>query len=176
MLGGKKASGSLITAKELREILSYNPKTGIFRYLKFPSRGLHKEEAGTINSEGYVRIKIRKKAYLAHRLAFIYMKGKWPRYEIDHRNGVRSDNRWENLRAATDLENSRNRKPHKNKAIPVKGVYMVSTNKQRKNPYLAAICLNGRMIHLGVYPTIESASAAYQAAALQHFGKFARIK
>jgi len=172
----KKTSRSQLTTKRLRKLLTYDPITGIWTHNIFPAKGLHKKEAGTILSDGYIGITLDKVRYLAHRLAYLFMKGRWPKYEIDHEDGVRSNNKWENLRAATDLDNSRNRKPHKNKRIPTKGVSPVSARgKKRKNPYAAYITVNGKQIYLGVHPTIEAASAAYRTAATKYFGKFARI-
>lgn len=66
-------------------------------------------EAGTKHRKGYIYIKIGQRKYAAHRLAFMYMEGTWPEHEVDHINRVKDDNRWENLRRVTNLENASNR-------------------------------------------------------------------
>lgn len=66
--------------------------------------------AGCVNSDGYLQVKTGGKAYIAHRLIWLYVTGEWPSDQVDHRNGDRLDNRWENLRVVTGAVNSQNRK------------------------------------------------------------------
>lgn len=91
-------------------------------------------------------------------------------HQIDHINGCRTDNRADNLRVATQPENSRNRKPNANNTLKVKGV---SFHKRSKR-YVARIQINKCRINLGEFRSVEDAVAAYDAAAIRHHGEFAR--
>lgn len=101
----------MITQKELIEILIYCPDTGIFRWKIKVSR---KNNIGAIaghlhRKTGYIRIIIKGKQYRANRLAWLYMTGEWPKNQVDHKNKVRHDNIWLNLRDLTNRENCNNR-------------------------------------------------------------------
>lgn len=169
------AAGGLTYAR-LREALHYEPTTGAFTWL-IPGcgpggggvRGVSKP-AGGISAAGYVRISIDGVRYRAHRLAWFYMTGAWPSEQVDHKNGRRADNRWENLREASQRQNSANMM-RTNKS-GVKGVvrYRGSTREM----FRANIMVNNRTIYLGSFPTIEEAAQAYRNAAEKYFGEFAR--
>ena len=108
--------------------------------------------------------------YLAHRLAWLYVNELWPQNELDHVNLNGLDNRLSNLREATKAENQRNtRAPRTNKS-GVKGVFWRRDLKK----WRAAIQVNGKSIHLGVFIEKDSAAEAYRSAAIAHFGPFAR--
>lgn len=113
----------MITQDELKRELRYNPETGTFTRL-VSRKGVRagSEIFGAINSSGYAFIGIRGKLYRAHRLAFLYMTGEFPADNIDHLNGVRSDNRWENLRSVTQAENTRNSSISKKNTSGITGV------------------------------------------------------
>ena len=95
--------------------------------------------------------------------------------EIDHVNGDGLDNRRVNLRLATSVENKRNQRRHTPKTFPFKGVAHHYSNGKRSNRYLARIVVNRRHKFLGSFLTIEEAALAYNAAALKHYGEFARL-
>jgi hypothetical protein len=100
----------MITQIELKEMVTYDPLTGHFTWLV--DRGTNKlkgKRCGNIECDGYVSCCFNRKRYKAHRLAYLYMTGDWPKLEIDHINRNRQDNRWENLREATRSENASNR-------------------------------------------------------------------
>jgi len=78
--------------------------------------------AGSVNNLGYVKIKLNGKSYAAHRLAFLYVTGSWPENQVDHINRIRTDNRWENLRKASNAENMLNTVLHKNNISGVPGI------------------------------------------------------
>src|SRR5882672_2364605 len=111
-----------ITAAYLRTILHYDPKTGIFRWRvrMSPARGAG-EIAGA-KSGNYIRIGIKRRWYQAHRLAWLYVHGKWPLYWLDHANGDKLDNRLENLREATHSQNQMNSRRAKHNTSGFKGV------------------------------------------------------
>jgi hypothetical protein len=123
-----------------------------------------------MREDGYRKIRINGRSYLAHRLAWLYMTGEWPQNVIDHASGQRSDNRWENLRAASPLLNSHNRKRPSNNTSGFKGV----TFYKAGNIWRAFIRVDGLLRFLGSFPTPELAADAYAAAANDHFGSFAR--
>jgi hypothetical protein len=153
-----------ITQAELVRLLNYNPETGVFTYGARRCGVTLGRVAGTIDSrDGYQRIILNGRHYLGHRLAWLYVHGEWPKAEIDHRDGDRSNNTISNLRCATRGENQRNKPTYKNNATGAKGVHW---HKQHRK-YAAVIQCNGKSRHLGLFTTIEAASAAYQAASKQ---------
>lgn len=98
----------MVTQRRLREIFTYEPATGAFRWrINRPPRGFAGQIAGNDNGRGYIKISIGGKRYYAHRMAFLYMTGSVPA-EIDHINENKSDNRWVNLREATRSQNNAN--------------------------------------------------------------------
>lgn len=160
----------MLTAARLREVLHYEPETGVFTRIK----SVCGQTAGTIcgspNGRGYIQITIDGKSYLAHRLAFLYMTGEWPAEFADHINCTQTDNRWANLREATKYENARNSRGRRDTIGGLKGArYDKSIDK-----YRASIAVNGKQKYLGVFITAEEASQAYSLAAKQYYGQFAR--
>lgn len=143
----------------LKELLSYNPETGLFVWLKNRGR-LAKcgSVAGSLDTHGYLHITISGKIYLSHRLAFLFMTGEFPIDCVDHINRVRTDNRWCNLRDATKRQNSNN-KNNGNKYVGV---------TKFGNRYQASIKkrVNGinTTTHLGMFGNPEEATKAYQLA------------
>jgi len=137
----------MITQEQLKELLHYNPDTGVFTWKKVVIKNQVKvgDIAGCKDSDtGYIKISIRGEKYKAHRLAFLYMTGEWPKKHIDHKNHTRHDNSWLNIRAVSRLENSRNRRlSYTNKS----GVSGVTWNK-RKKLWLARISVEGDRIYL----------------------------
>ena len=112
-----------ITQKRLKEVLRYDPDTGVFTWLvTIPNIKGVGAVAGTIKSTGYIRIGINKRQYYAHRLAFLYMSGELPFDHTDHINGIRHDNRWCNLRAVTEKENHKNKRKRSDNKSGVTGV------------------------------------------------------
>lgn len=155
-----------LTADQLREYLDYDPATGEFR-----RRERKKRIVGFVDSKGYQKIKIRGTQYAAHRLAFLYMDGCWPKKLVDHINGDRTDNRWENLRAADFSQNSRNRKLDCQNTVGLKGVIFCRNRKK----YRARIRIAGVRKELGYYKSPEEAHAAYCQAAKLYHGDFANF-
>jgi hypothetical protein len=155
---------SELTKEIVEQLLAYDPETGEFRWRVSRGSVAAGSVAGYLRVDGYLRVAVFNRRYLAHRLAFLLMTGQWPPEQIDHKDGDPSNNRWENLRAATHSENMHNQKrAHRNNvAFGFLGVSPSVGNK--KNPWRAAIRLEGKLRHLGYFYTPEEAHAAYIAA------------
>ena len=132
-----------ITQERLKELLEYNPDTGIFKW-KVSRRNTRKgATAGTVN-HGYIRIQIDGKIYMAHRLAYLYMTGNFPEHQIDHDDRTRNNNKWLNINSATQSQNMQNRNDN-NKVI---GVYW---HKEKEKYFALGIKVNGNSPWLGYY-------------------------
>lgn len=147
----------MLTQERLKELLRYNPDTGVFTRIKTG------KEAGCLDG-GYIVLNAGGKLHYAHRLAFLWMTGSLPPEYVDHINGVRSDNRWSNLRPATHAENCRNSRARKG----LKGVFPRSNGT-----YRARVTFNGKKYNIGTYKTPELAHAAYCEKASELHGAFA---
>lgn len=148
----------MITQERLKELFTYNPTNGLF----FRNVGRGGKDAGSIagttNSYyGYVSICIDRKHYKAHRLAFLYMTGKMPTEEVDHRDGDRQNNVWTNLKGSNRSENASNCALRSDNES---GVVGVGFHKKRKQ-WRARI--KGQ--HIGWFTTKEEAALARE----QHF-------
>jgi hypothetical protein len=159
-----------LTAKRLRQLLHYNQKTGEFTWLKSRGRVKAGARAGCFyDSDAAWRISVAGRLYKRARLAVLWKTGKWPRREIDHRNGDRADDRWCNLREATHSQKVANRGVQRNNTTGFKGV------SRFKNGFVSKIKKDGKAIYLGYYRTAEEAHAAYRVAARRLYGEFARF-
>lgn len=149
----------MISFDELTKLLSYDPITGVFTWNVNHGRSKIGGVAGSIdNSTGYIRIRLNKKLYYAHRLAWLYMEGYIPEHCVDHINRDRIDNRWDNLRHVTQSCNNRNVGLSKNNTSGITGVY--HTGKS----YAAFISEDGNPKHLGTFSTKnEAVIARYKA-------------
>ena len=153
-----------LTQKELKKVLHYEPTTGLFTWVKKRQGVSLGGVAGCLQHNGYRHIGVLGKVYSAHRLAFLYMTGKFPLDEVDHKNHERSDNRWSNLREVTRLENSRNRSMHLNNKSGFSGVCW----KKRVSKWLASISINGKRKHLGYFKDIDDAIEARKNANIEY--------
>jgi len=153
-----------ITAQRLRELLHYNPETGVFTWLVLPKKAWVKPGsiAGGIGGFGYTTIKINGTGYRASRLAWLYMTGEWPEHHIDHVDRDRSNNRWSNLRSATVKQNHENRNVYAKSESGHSGVTLDRTRTPVR--WLARIKHNGVHMHIGRFERLEDAIAARVAA------------
>lgn len=158
-----------LTQVYLKSILIYDPKTGIWIWKTHYFKRLIGEIAGSIKQDGYRRIKINNKDYMSARLACLYMKGRWPLEEMDHKDTIRNNDEWDNLREATRAENTRNRNAKIGTTIGFKGVKLTSSGK-----YEANIKINGSFKYLGSFDDPQKAANAYAKAAKDAYGEFAR--
>jgi hypothetical protein len=158
-----------LTYEFVRETFLYDPVSGEFIWRK--SIG-GKSRRGLIvthtSDNGYITVIVKGTTYLVHRVIWLWMTGKWPENTIDHKNHVKTDNRWDNLREATRNENQRYRKKHKSNKTGYKGVCF---DKNRKK-YRAAIEIGGRCKFLGHFETAEEAYEAYTKFAEKVHGEF----
>jgi hypothetical protein len=149
---------NLITQERLKSLLTYDPDTGEFRWRAATAiRTKVGSVAGAISNRGYVRIQIDKRIYPAHRLAWLYTYGEWPKGVVDHINQNKSDNRLDNLRDASLSINARNCKLRKNNSSGYKGVSYWA----RRRKWAAQIRVEGKNKLLGMFDTAADASAAY---------------
>ena len=170
------------TAEELRDLIHYDPESGVFTWRRHSGvkESFNTRYAGTVagstkrasGSHGpkYTFISLQGQIYLAHRLAWLYVTGKWPNLDIDHINCDGADNRWANLREATRQQNSANTRIPANNKTGFKGVCFEAQTQR----FRAGITVNRKHICLGRFDTAEDAHEAYKKAAERYFGSFAR--
>ena len=150
-----------LTAEYLRSVLHYSPETGIFtRKISTAHRVKVGDAAGCPGGGGYLRIQLQGRRYKAHRLAWLYVYGEWPKDQLDHTNRIRTDNRIANLREVTNKQNGQNRSKPSNNTSGHPGV---SWNK-RISKWQAQIKHNYKDVYLGCFATIEEALSARKAA------------
>jgi hypothetical protein len=146
-----------ITQERLKEALHYNPKIGVFTWnLNRPMNIRVGDVAGYIDAAGYRVICIDGDQYKAHRLSFLYMNGYSPEYEVDHKNGIRDDNRWDNLRHVTRACNLQNQKVYKNNSSGFTGVVLDKEN----STWVVRITISGEVISIGSFGDRISAALA----------------
>ncbi|WP_165791764.1 HNH endonuclease [Thalassospira marina] len=161
----------MLTQEHLKEVLQYDLSTGIFTWAHPTSRRISVGDiAGSIKTSGHRQIQIDRSRYAAHRLAFLWVLGRWPNKEVDHVNGVKDDNRWSNLREATRQQNMRNRPMSSANSSGFKGVYRDPSS----NKWVAAIGINKTPKYLGAYESKIDAAKAYDKAASDIFGEYAK--
>ena len=150
-----------LTAERLREVLHYNPVTGVFTWRVSRSNVHAGDEAGSDDGNGYVQIRLFRATYRAHRLAWLYVYGTWPEGMVDHENRNKSDNRIDNLRLADDSQNAQNTPTRSNNRSGYRGVYWHARAKK----WAAEINAYGCQKYLGLFGTPEDAHTAYLMAA-----------
>ena len=150
----------MITQDELKELLHYDSKTGVFTWkAKKGGRASKGQTAGAADAYGYIVIRINSVLYKAHRLAWLYTYGDWPETNLDHINRVKDDNRIKNLRVASQSLNMHNAK----RLASSSGCVGVSWDKNR-NKWAARIKVDYRTKFLGRYDRKQDAIAARELA------------
>lgn len=163
----EKEAASNLTQERLWQIFNYDWAAGklIWKESKSKFVGL---EAGTVRSNGYLRVSVEGVQHSSHRLIWMMVHGEWPKGLIDHIDGDRANNTIENLRIANFSQNRANSKLAKNNKSGAKGVYL---NGDR---FLVQIAHRGKSKFLGTFETLEEANAAYSKEAVLLYGEFAR--
>jgi hypothetical protein len=146
-----------ISQEYLKSVLDYNKDTGEFTWIISKSGVCGKNPVAGGLCHGYIRIRINGKKYFAHRLAWLYVYGSWPKNQLDHINGNRSDNRISNLRNVTNRENQQNQYKHRNGKIP-NTQYI-----ERLNKWASYVNIDRKKYYLGVYLTESQAKEAHLA-------------
>lgn len=167
----------MVSFNKIREFISYDPETGVFRWMKtlpYTSAVRPGDRAGKIGKGGYRYIRFARGEYRAANLAWFFVHGEWPPengLSVDHINGVRADDRIANLRTATVRQNMANRGAHKNTSSRFKGV----TFNKVEACWQAGIKIDGNSRYLGLYVHEEDAARVYDAFAKLVHGEFARL-
>jgi hypothetical protein len=153
-----------LTAARLKELLDYDPETGVFRWPLSAQHCRAGMVAGYKDNKGYIRIGVEQQQHAGHRLAWLYVHGEWPMGDLDHANRDQTDNRIANLRVATDSQNQANRGAGPGR---LKGVtYLAAIGKWQATIF--------KSYYLGVFNTEEEANRVYGNAARILYDEFAR--
>jgi len=153
---------SELSAERARELLAYDHETGLLTWRVNKGRARAGSRAGTPDKDGYLTVKVQGVTLKVHRIAFLLVEGEWPRGEVDHLNGVKSDNRYCNLRLASRSENMQNeRRARFNSKTGVLGVTLCHGKPQ------ASLYANGTKRYLGQFRTVSEAHQAYLTAKRQ---------
>jgi hypothetical protein len=163
----------LPTVKELTRLFAYDPETGRLTWLALPDacrRIKVGDEAGSVSRGGYRIVIIGRRSFKVHRIVWKMMTGYDPTDQIDHADGDRANNRWSNLREATNGQNRHNTKLARNNRSGVKGVCWDG----RRNVWVAYIGSGKKQTRLGRFKSFDEAVEVRQRAAAETHGEFAR--
>lgn len=152
-----------LTQERLKELLHYDPETGLFVRLRKTKKSAVGSVAGSSNSAGYLVIRVDEKVYYAHRLAILYVTGEWPTAHMDHIDGDRSNNRYSNIRDVSATVNGQNRRSaNKSSSTGLLGAH------RKRSRFASRIVVDGTEVSLGRFDSPEEAHAAYIAAKRKH--------
>lgn len=167
---------------DLQDVIAYEPLTGVLRWKSRPISHFKNlrscntwnatyagKQAGTLDRHGYIAINFQGKLNRAHRIAWYLMTGEWPKSFMDHKNGIRNDNRWDNLRQATRAQNNCNKSIRSNNTSGALGISRHPDNGR----WRAQICIGGKRRHLGYFITLQEAQEARSQAEMEEHGEFA---
>lgn len=165
-----------ITSALVRELLDYEPATGALvwkrrdrrwfvsdnAYATWNTRFADKPAFAQPHNGGHLCGQIFYKTYLAHRIIWLWQTGRWPDLEIDHIDHDRTNNRWKNLREATDPQQAQNQSLPCNNTSGQIGV------NQHKSKWQAHITVDGQWHYLGLFEVFEQAVTARRKAERQY--------
>ncbi len=159
----------MLTVEYLRKVLDYDPLTGVFKWKITRGTGAYARKdkiAGYARSKGsYWQLRLCGKHYYAHRLAWLYIYGEWPKQDLDHIDRNKQNNAIGNLREATATQNGANAKVRKDSRLGIQGV--------RKNRGAKTYEARVGTTYLGCFSTPEAAHEAYLRAKKERYGEFA---
>jgi hypothetical protein len=159
-----------LTLEELKSELDYNPETGIFTRLVNRPKCKAGDTAGWLTCYGYIQISVKQRKYFAHRLAWFYMTGEWPKETIDHCDTVKSNNRFQNLRPASQSENNQNWGMLQRNKSGVKGVSW----KKDKGKWRAHFNgIKNKCVFVGYFSDLKTAELAMIAAREKYHQQYA---
>jgi len=146
-----------LTIEHFTPWLRYDAEIGKFYWIASPANRIHVgDRAGSLMADGYRQIKIKGVRCAEHRLAWLFETGEWPEDDLDHINGARADNRFENLRDATRRENGQNMQCHRDGELPGASLHR-ATGK-----WACQIKVSGRLYYLGLHETEQDAHLVYK--------------
>ena len=143
-----------LTQEVARAIWKYSPATGVFKFIHSRGSRCGGHIAGCLDTKGYWRIAYKQRYIRAQNLAWLWVKGEWPTFEIDHRDRIRSNNKWSNLRPATRSEQVINSDIRSDNKTGFRGVYF------DQNKWHAVITFNKQRYYLGTFSSAEDAASA----------------
>lgn len=160
----------MITQERLKQLLSYDPDTGVFVWIEHYRRpDMVGRIAGSLGGGGYICICVAGQKYKAHLLAWLFVHGSWPSRHLDHKNRVKTDNRIDNLREASKAQNEQNKGIRSSNTSGQTGVYWSGAAKK----WQAYITVDQRARYLGVFTEKQQAIDVRLKAERQYFGEFA---
>lgn len=160
-----------LTAERLRELLHYDPLTGVFTWIAKSHPGVcvkPGDQAGYVAQDGYLRIGIDRRYYKGHELAWFFVHGSRPAFRLDHENRVPTDNWIKNLRQATPSQNCANKRS-KLMASGTRGTWPVN------DKWAAAVHKDQKRHYLGRFGSVKEAAIAYDNEAFRLHGEFAVV-
>lgn len=161
----KSVTKQVVNVKKLREKFIYDAKTGNLIWKVHPTK--EGRVACRKIANGYLGVTFEGNQY-SHRMVWAFHNGRMPHSDIDHINHIKTDNRIENLREASRVQNSFNRGAPKHNTSGVKGVHFDKVNGK----WVAQICVNGKTKKIGRFTDIQDAANAYRAESEKHYGEF----
>jgi len=150
--------------KQVKEFMMYNADTGAFTWIKQTGSIQVGYIAGNVNYTGYRRLVIDGKYRLAHRIAWLYTYGTFPESQIDHINGIRDDNRIDNLRAVNNSENSKNSKLRNDSTAGITGL----SERRNGKSWRVYVQADGKLIGLGTHSDFFEACCIRKSAELEY--------
>lgn len=160
-----------ITLARLKELLAYDPDRGLFFWLVSRGGVVAGMPAGYATDDGYVCVRVEGRIYRAHILAWFYKTGEWPTRQVDHIDTKRDNNRWDNLRLASNGENGANKPKLSTNTTGFKGV----TYDGKRGKYRAQVQKDGKKKHVGYFDCPTAAALAHDNVAAKLHGEFARL-
>jgi len=157
-----------VTQRDVKDTFEYDPDTGVCTWKIYRLKAAPGEpiDERYVYKDGYIVISLKNKAHMLHRLIWLWMTGDWPKNQIDHLNGDKLDNRWENLKDVTQHQNLCNKGAYKKESPEPTGV-----RKEGKNTWSAILTVQGTQMNLGRFDDPEKAHNAYLQAKLLFHGQ-----